>query len=337
MKLTALVESPEHVCCRYRLAAYRPYLERAGHALELRPWPRRWWSWFRLERELGGADVVIVQRKRLAPWQVQRLRRAARFLVYDFDDAVFLRDSYSPRGFHSASRRQRFAALVRAADAVVAGNSYLLRKASYWAPRERLHVIPTCVDPSQYALAQHARAGDGVELVWIGAASTLQGLEAIRPLLEQVGQECPGVGLKLVCDRFLQLRQLPVLACPWSQASEAAVLAASDIGISWIPNDPWSRGKCGLKVLQYMAAGLPVIANPVGVQADLVWHGETGYLAETPDQWVEAVNRLAHDPDLRRRLGQAGRRRVETDYSVAAGATHWLRLLDPFAQRREAA
>src|SRR5207253_3934259 len=117
--------------------------------------------------------------------------------------------------------------------------------------------------------------------------------------------------LKLICDRFLSLRHLPVVRCRWSQAGETAALADADIGISWVPDDLWSRGKCGLKVLQYMAAGLPVVANPVGVQAELVRHGENGFLARTPDEWAEAVGRLAHDPELRRRMGQAGRRLVE--------------------------
>jgi glycosyltransferase involved in cell wall biosynthesis len=169
-----------------------------------------------------------------------------------------------------------------------------------------------------------------VELVWVGSASTLRGLEAARPLLEEVGRRVPGLRLKLVCDSFLRLRHLAVVPCPWSQAAEAADIAAADVGISWLPDDLWSRGKCGLKVLQYMAAGLPVVANPVGVQADLVRSGETGLLARTPAEWADALGRLAADPELRRRLGAAGRRRVEADFSVASGASRWLRLLEGF-------
>ncbi len=155
----------------------------------------------------------------------------------------------------------------------------------------------------------------------------MQGLRAIAPLLEQIGQSLPGLRLKLICNRFLELRGLSVLACAWTESGEAVEIARADIGISWIPDDLWSRGKCGLKVLQYMAAGLPVICNPVGVQREMVRHGETGFLAETPAQWIDAVHRLAHDPALRRRMGR-GRRRVEADYSVTAGASRWVTLLD---------
>jgi glycosyltransferase involved in cell wall biosynthesis len=337
VRLAALVESPEHVCCRYRVAAFRPALEQAGHSLELRCYPRRWWSRLRLAAGLRHADAVLVQRRLLPTWQLLLLRRAVPLLVFDLDDAVFLRDSYSAKGLHDAGRRRGFAALCRAADAVIAGNDFLACEAACWTRPERLHVIPTCVDPERYPLAEHSRAGGGVQLVWVGSSSTLQGLERVRPLLEEVGKAVPGLRLKLICDRFLQLQHLPVLACPWSEEREAAEIAAADIGVSWVPDDLWSRGKCGLKVLQYMAAGLPVVANPVGVQAEMVRPGVTGFLAETRRQWQEAIRRLAGDPALRRSLGQAGRRLVESEYSVAAGARHWLRLLDGLHRRRQAA
>jgi glycosyltransferase involved in cell wall biosynthesis len=222
--------------------------------------------------------------------------------------------------------------MVRCADAVIAGNAFLAEQAARWADASRVHTIPTCVDPACYPLDEPTRNGAGVELVWVGSSSTLQGLQAIAPLLEDIGQNVSGVCLKLLCDRFLQLRHLPVRPVAWSAAREAAEIADADIGISWMPDDLWSRGKCGLKVLQYLAAGLPVIANPVGVHTEMVRHGETGYLAQTPSEWIEAVRRLAHDPQLRRRLGRAGRRLVETRYSVTVGAASWQALLERLGQ-----
>jgi glycosyltransferase involved in cell wall biosynthesis len=327
MHWIGLVDRPEHVCCRYRLTAFRPFLEQAGHTLELRALPRRWWSRLAFFRRLYGANVIL-QRRLLSGWQRVLLRRAARRLLFDFDDAVFLRDSYAARGLHNRRRLRRFAGLVRCADAVIAGNAFLAEHAARFTGDSHIHIIPTCVDPKHYSPAEPIRSGDGVELVWVGSSSTLRGLQTIAPLLEEIGRGVPGLRLKLVCDRFLQLRSLPIMPVPWSEAGEAAEIARADVGISWIPDDLWSRGKCGLKVLQYMAAGLPVIANPVGVQVEMVRHGETGFLAETPAQWIEAVRRLAHDAELRRRMGRAGRRLVESRYSVAAGAARWLALLD---------
>jgi glycosyltransferase involved in cell wall biosynthesis len=337
VRLFALVESPEHVCCRYRVEAFRPALEQEGHALELLAWPRSWWGRWQLPGDLRRADAVLVQRRLLPRWLLGRIRRAARFLFFDFDDAIFLRDSYSPRGLDSPTRLRRFAAVVRAADAVIAGNAFLGDAARKWACPARVHVIPTCVDPGRYRPAEHRLTGDGVQLVWIGSASTLRGLHAFTPVFEEVGRRLPGLRLKLVCDRFLELSHLPVIARPWSEAGEAGELAVADVGISWVPDDAWSRGKCGLKVLQYMAAGLPVVANPVGVQAEMVRHGMTGFLADTAEEWVSAVGRLANDPDLRRRMGAAGRRLVETQYSVEVGALHWRAVLAGLAGKQAAA
>ncbi len=335
MQLTALVDSVDHVCCRYRLAALRPALKRAGHTLELRPLPSGWWGRVQLFRSLRGADVIL-QRRLLPSWQLFLLRRSVRTLIFDFDDAVFLRDSYAPKGIHHAGRLRRFAATIRACDAVAAGNGFLAEQAVRLATQARVEVIPTCVDPARYPLAEPKR-NEGVELVWVGSSSTLQGLRAVAPLLEEIGRGVPGVRLKLICDRFFEPRGLPIIACPWSETGEAANIAAADIGIAHVPDDLWSRGKCGLKVLQYMAAGLPVVANPVGVQAEMVRHGENGFLAETPAQWVEAIARLAHNPELRRRMGRMGRALLEARWSVAAGTECWLDLLDELERRRKRA
>jgi glycosyltransferase involved in cell wall biosynthesis len=109
--------------------------------------------------------------------------------------------------------------------------------------------------------------------------------------------------------------------------TEADELARCDIGISWLPDDPWSRGKCGLKVLQYMAAGLPVVANPLGMNQEMVVHGETGYLANTPAEWATAVERLAHDPTLRARLGAAGRKLVAERFSTSTWGARFAELV----------
>ncbi len=333
MRLTALVESVDHVCCRYRLAAFRPALERAGHTLELCRLPTGWWGRLQLFRSLRGGDVIL-QRRLLPGWQLYLLRQSVRTLVFDFDDAVFSRDSYSPKGIQHARRERRFTATVGACDAVVAGNTFLAEHARRCVPAARVEVIPTCVDPRRYPLAEPSRR-EGIQLVWVGSASTLQGLQAVSPLWEAIGRGIPGVRLKLICDRFFQPPVVPVIARRWSETAEPGEIAAADIGISYLPDDLWSRGKCGLKVLQYMAAGLPVVAKPIGVHPEMVRHGETGFLAETPGQWVDAVARLAANPDLRRRMGRTGRELLEDRYSVAAWAQSWLDLLDELEQRQK--
>ena len=331
MRIVALVASPDHVCARYRVAAFRSVLQNAGHEFTVQTLPRYWLTRWSLGRGATDADIVIVQRRLLSAWQLRSLRRQARRLIFDFDDAVFLRDSYDRRGLHCPNRLQDFAAMVRAADAVVAGNDWLRDQALNWTGVERVHVIPTCVNPQLYPLADHHDAPTApVRLAWIGSTSTLQGLERVQPVLERLGQSYPGLRLQLICDRTLSLQHVPVDFRPWSQTTETRDLAAANIGISWLPNDLWSQGKCGLKVLQYMAAGLPVVANPVGVQAGFVQPGVTGFWANSPDEWVAAVGRLVCDANLRHRLGLAGRRLVEQEYHVQRGAELWLDVLRGF-------
>jgi glycosyltransferase involved in cell wall biosynthesis len=200
-----------------------------------------------------------------------------------------------------------------------------------------VQVIPSCVEPSHYPQADHLAADGSVRLVWIGSSSTLRGLERVAGIFDDIGAQVPSARLKLISDRGTTLGRLPVDLCRWSAATEATDLASADIGIAWMPDDDWSRGKCGLKVIQYMAAGLPVIANPVGVHTHLIRHGESGVLASTPAEWTAAVRSLAADPTLRQRMGHEGRNRVERELSTAVGGRLWREVLGSLAIQRRAA
>lgn len=318
MKVLALVDAPDHVCCRYRIRAFEPALNRAGWSVDYLGLDRGLFGRVAQLSRLPRYDTIVLQRKLLPPWQIDALRRKARRLVFDFDDAVLYRDSYDSRGPHSARRSRRFSATVRLADAVTAGNDFLADCAlRAGAPADRVGVVPTCVATDRYRPSA-APAAAGLDFVWIGSSSTLQGLEARRPLWDAVARAVPGVRMRVICDRFPEFSVMPVVRVDWSEASEAEALAAGGVGVSWLPDDLWSRGKCGLKVLQYQAAGLPVLANPVGVHPDMITPGVTGWLPRTADDWVDATRALAADPGLRHRMGLAARASVEANYSVSA-------------------
>lgn len=319
MNLLALVESALHVCCRYRIRAFDTALRQAGWSLACEGLERGIVGRVRQLRAAARYDAVILQRKLLPRWQLQILRRAARRLVFDFDDAVLYRDSNDPRGHDDPRRQRRFAAVLDVADAIVAGNDFLADCALRAGARvEDVHVVPTCVDPARYPLASHEPDDRPADLVWIGSSSTLRGLEQPDAIWQALASARRDLRLRVICDRFPVAFPLSVAAVRWSEADEARLLSEGGIGVSWLPDDVWSRGKCGLKVLQYQAAGLPVVANPVGCQCEMIQPGATGFLASTPSEWVDAVRLLVDDADLRRRMGLAARRQVETDYSVAA-------------------
>jgi glycosyltransferase involved in cell wall biosynthesis len=333
--LVAFVDHPDHVCCRYRLRAFEPALRAAGHSLHYHIRPRSLWQ--SLINSLPDGDACILQRWLPSSLELRRLRQHYRVLIFDFDDAVWLHDSYSPKGLHSAKRLRRFAAVVNAADLIIAGNEYLCDRAAALAPSNPHRIIPTCVETANYPVAKHRPEIQAFRLAWIGSSSTLNGLRQLTPVLEQIAGVLPGARLKLICDQFLKLNRMRVEACTWREETEANELAEADIGIAWMPDDDWSRGKCGLKILQYMAAGLPVITNRVGVHCDMVRQGESGVFADSPAEWVEAVRKLAGDAAIRQRMGSAGRERVEREYSVRHGANLWLQVLDQLATVREAA
>lgn len=333
MNVLALIEQPGNVCCRYRIDAYAPELTKRGHrlqAISLREGGR---LRFLLYHAVADADLVILQRKLLPSWQLSLVRRLAKSLIYDFDDAVFQRDSFQAKGPQSLRRQRRFLATIRAADTVIAGNAYLGRHASRIRGAGRIRIVPTTVQTDSYRQASHVRTGAGVRLVWIGSSSTLQGLELAARHLQAAGERTAGLELHLVCDRMADFPGVAVVPRRWSAATEVEDVAAADIGVSYLPDDAWSRGKCGLKVLQYMAAGLPVVANPVGMNRRMVVDGQTGLLADSPGEWAGAIARLAADPALRRRMGAAGRRAVEQRYSVERWGPQWADILESAVRR----
>lgn len=313
--LLALIEKPDHVCYRYRVKAFAPALAERGWCIEAQP-IERGIAFLRQLKAVAHADAVILQRRLLSWWQLTLLRRKARYLLFDIDDAVFLRDSNSSRGPHSVRRSRRFRGIVQRADAVLAGNAFLAEEASRFTSADRVHYMPTCVDPTLYGRAPEFQQKGSLRLAWIGSRSTMPSLEEARPGLAEASRKSHDLTLRVICDAVPRLEGVAVEARDWSEATEADELAQADAGISWLPEHLWSRGKCGLKVLQYMAAGLPVVANPFGVHTEMVSPGVTGFLPHSAAAWADGLVQLANDPSVRRSLGEAGRDKVKRDFSV---------------------
>jgi glycosyltransferase involved in cell wall biosynthesis len=327
MKLLALIEGDNEVCCRYRIEAFAEAMAERQMMLEVVRFQKGLLARLGNLGKAKSADAVILQRKLLPRWQTLLLRKWSKRLIFDVDDAVFQRDSNSGKGPESRSRLSRYRAIAARADLVFAGNEYLRQTTSAWTDPQRVILLPTCIDTRKYRAALHRRVGREARLVFIGQQSTLRLLDTAREQLAAVGARMPGMEFRQICDRSAEFPGLHAVLRPWSTETEAAELADGDIGVAWMPDDSWSLGKCGLKVLQYMAAGLPVVANPVGVYREMVIHGETGFLASTPDEWADAVAALARDPQLRTKLGGAGRYLAEKRYSVSQWGARFAELV----------
>lgn len=322
-RVLAITSNLAQASSRLRVAALVEPLAARGFALDLFALPRRWSERRDLLRSAGDYHAVLLQRKLLDPWNWRLLRRHARRVIFDIDDAVL----YHPHRVGPYSRLRtamRFSATVRNADHVVAGNRYL---ADLFArPGCSAMILPTVIDAGRYRVKRHAPTC-GPRLVWIGSRSTLPYLRRFLPALEIAARRIPGLRLMTIADATVRSSILPVEHVPWSLDGEADALCRGDIGIAPTPLDRWTLGKCGFKIVQYMAAGLPVIASPVGANAAMVRPGETGLLPPRPEDWPDAIAALAGDTDLRRRMGAAGRARVERHYRLDDAADTWAAVL----------
>jgi len=310
---------------RYRALTYFPYLQETGWYVQHLTADRGPLKRLQLLQHAAQADVVVVLRKTFSAAFLYLLRRFSRHLVFDFDDAIFLRSNGEP----SNLRMQRFRGMMKACDQVWAGNSYLADTAQHL--NKTVNILPTSVKPEKY-LVTAKQADNYIYLVWIGSSSTRKYLVNVLPVLESLSLKYPQCRLKIIADFDLDTTSIKTLPVQWDTATEAKELVSSHIGIAPMIDNPWTQGKCALKILQYMASGLAVVASPAGVNKDVVINNETGYLVTTNDDWLKALQTLIMDASLRKKLGEAGRRRVVEDYSEASTANKMLaclnRLLD---------
>jgi glycosyltransferase involved in cell wall biosynthesis len=284
-------------------------------------------------------DLLWIEKEAL-PWipawaELSILQLTARRIIIDYDDAIFHRYDQHRSGIVRRLLGRKIDRVMAAADLVTVGNGYLGWRAKRAGARE-IAEIPTVVDLRCYPErpADSVRDAATFTVGWIGSPLTSAYLEWLRPALSELASRIP-FRIILVGASPTAMAGLPVERVAWSLATEAAQLARFDAGLMPLPDLPWERGKCGYKLIQYMASSLPVVASPVGANRDIVVPGETGFLAETRADWVSALIRLAQDPTLRRRMGMAGRRRAERHYSLQAMAPEFIDLLSkveaPFA------
>lgn len=273
--------------------------------------------------EKTAADLIWIE-KELLPyvpyaWEASLLK-GSRYVI-DLDDAVFHTYDRSKSGIVRWLLGNKIDRLMAGAALVTAGNSYLAERAVEAGSRH-VEMIPSVIDLASYpapslAKAQAKSAESLLRVVWIGSPATVRYLDLVRTPFEQVARE-RAVELRIVGASAPKWRGVATVSVPWTLESECQSIATADVGIMPLLDTPWERGKCGYKLIQYMACALPVIASPVGVNSTIVMAGFDGFLAATEEQWSESLLKLASDPALRELMGARGRSKVEAQYSVQA-------------------
>jgi len=324
MKVLFLIQGFSVAASRYRVLQYIPYLNSKGVETSVSLYPRTLKENFQCFNDLPQYDIIFLQRKRFNQPRLGLLRKRAKRIIYDFDDSVMYRNSKA-RDPISQTRRRRFVQMIKNSNFVIAGNEFL--KSEVFPFNPNVEVIPTAIDQERYHLKTYPLQQDRVALGWIGDHGSIHYLEKMRPLFEKIGERYPHVDLKIVCDTFFDCERMKVIKKNWSSEEEVADLQGFDVGLMPLVDDPWSWGKCGLKIIQYQGVGLPVVCTPVGINKDLVEDGINGYWAMTPAEWEKKLSVLIENSELRERMGREGRRRVLENYTYQACAPRLLSIL----------
>jgi len=297
-------------------------------------------------------DLIWVE-KEVFPWLglfAERLFLSKDIpVILDYDDAIFHQYDAHRLGLIRILLGKKLAGLMRRASAVVAGNRYLAEYA-HQAGAKRVMWLPTVVDISRYALRSshqmthnppdHPQVDLGGALRpsqrvprigWIGQRSTAHFLRPLAPVLTEL--KSSGIAESCAIGIDAAALELPMASMPWSEASEISSLQTLDVGVMPLTDGLFERGKCGYKLIQYMACGLPVVASPVGVNNELIKHGVNGFLADSLEDWMQALKTLCNDRALRERMGAAGRRLVEDRYSLEGCAPKFADLCWDLAKR----
>ena len=282
----------------------------------------------RLIRQAKQNDaVVLFKTTGFSALDLHRLRRNNPRIIFDYDDAVMFREQKYGRPIR-VREFEKYVRTLEHCSAVVAGNAFLARFAE--ACGKRTVVLPTPVDISKYAVQEPAAGG--LTIGWVGLSDGFVYLRHIQPALQQLTKYFPGLKLRVVSDKPLELDGVPVENEQWQLEREQINLSSFTIGIMPLTDTLWTRGKCGYKILQYMAAGIPSVASAVGANRDIVAHGENGFLARTSEDWVRCISTLAEDEVLRRKFALKGRELIEKKYSLDQFADNYIGLLREVAK-----
>lgn len=271
-------------------------------------------------------DIIFIQREASFfghTWIEKRAFLSGAQVIFDFDDSIWLADT-SPgnKKWEWMKNPKKFFKNLKYAHLIIAGNRYLAEKAI--AVNQRTVIIPTSIDTEHHRPLPERRNKESVTIGWSGSISTIKHFELLLPVLKRLKEKYEDkVAFKIIGQARYSNKELKVDSVAWTEETEVNELNTFDIGIMPLPDDEWAKGKCGLKGLSYMACGVATVMSKVGINQEIISHGNNGFLAENDEQWFELLCRLIDDPQLRTSVGMEGRKTVEQKYSVKANKPYY--------------
>lgn len=274
----------------------------------------------------GTFDAVVVHRSMslVGPAFLEKRVALAGPLLYDFDDAIhLLNTSQANRAFGRLKFPGKTAQICGLARAVTVGNRYLAAFAGQY--NQDVTIVPSSVDVATYTPGAPRAPRQKPVVGWMGSSTSQALMEPFAPLLARIS--AAGFTLRIVSDRRPTSFPFPFEWRAWSAETEVDELRDFDVGIMPLPDTEWAKGKCAMKILQYMGAGVPAVGSAVGGNLEVVQDGENGLLARSVDEWIDKIVRVGRDPELALRLGGAGRRTVLARYSSSVCADQFAEVL----------
>jgi glycosyltransferase involved in cell wall biosynthesis len=244
--------------------------------------------------------------------------------IVDYDDAIFHNYDLNRNILVRSFLKDKIDIVIRKAAVVVVGNDYLAERALR-SGAKKVEYLPSVIDLENYKFSDEFST-DIFKIGWIGTPSTAKYLKLIQEALNKFCLK-HNAKLILVGSGKINMPGVPLEIKDWKEDTEVNDILGFDVGIMPLPDEPWERGKCGYKLIQYMACGRPVVASPIGVNKRIVEHGINGFLASTNTDWIQALNILRDDSGLRKRMGEVARCKVEAEYCIQRTAPRLIELI----------
>lgn len=329
MKVLFLLKSEKTPSSRIRVLDLLPMLREKGIDPDVEIIPDSFWKRRKLFKKAKAYPVTVLQKRLLSIFDFHELRKNAKRLVFDFDDAIYYKNascSPDPADYESSTRRGKFKRTVAGGDLVIAANSVLARKTRELNRSVPVEIIPSSVDVRDFTPKRDYNLSSPPVIGWIGTKSTLRYLDIISSAFTELHSKRDFV-LRIISNEPYMQSGINVEFIQWSLEKQNTELGKFDIGIMPLSSDPFSEGKASYKLLQYLAAGVPSICSPVGMNSDVAGNDEYCLTASDSGQFCFQMEKLLSDCELRRKLGLNGRKLVEQKYSLEVVASKLAEIL----------